>query len=269
MLPEEFSFSATPSHSIRSSLMSFSHHEAGERDGHSDSRYLGPRGVIARDRRWYTKARDVVFDPIRGCPPTMGGQWGELVKEYRAALFAYASTVYSAKLLRPMFAMCELLRLVGEIEHLMTFIPLAAPQKEALMGFHAYLRYHDTWWTGEQGRMRKAVALGREILADKEAPFGTRLLALAHMSNICDYVEDDERRYYRHEVLVALAGLTVNEEFLGLDQGWKTVCHLGMLIKAWHFVDLALSYDKSRDLRIKAYVQPGFVWYKMKTSVFE
>lgn len=248
--------------------MSFSQHKAGEHDGHWDTRYLGPRGVIARDRQRYIKARDVVFAPPKGCPPTMSGQWGELVKEYRAALFAYASTVYSARLFRPMFAMRELVRLVGEIEHLMTFIPLTAPQKEVLMGFHAYLCYHDTWWTGEQGRMRKATALGREILADKEAPFATRLLALARMSNIREYVSDNERENCRSDVLLALSGIVSDQGRLDLEQGWKTVCRLGMLIKAWHFVDLALSHDKSRDLRIKAYVQPGFVLYKMKTSVF-
>ncbi len=243
--------------------MSFSQHKAGADDGHWQSRYLGKDGVIRRDREAYDKIRCTFFESKKG-----GSPWSALALAYRDALFAYASTVYSARMFRPLWAPRQLVRLVGEIDHLAMQIAFTFSQKECLMAFQMYLSRYDTWWTGEVGRMQKAAALGREILADDATPLATRLLTLARMSNIDDFVEDEGRRYYRHEVRVALAGLVLSEEFFGLDQDWKTVCRVAMLIGAWEYVDLAHQHDRSRDIWLRAWAQPGFVLYKLKKGIF-
>lgn len=248
--------------------MSFSQHERGADDGHWQSKYLGRRGVIARDREAYEEVRFWVFNRPTDYPSLLKGEVDGFVLRCRDTLFAYASTVYSAKLFRPIFAMRELVRLVGEIEHLSTQIAFTSSQKEVLMAFHAYLRHYDVWVTGEQGRMRRSAALGREILADDKAPFATRLFASARISKIRDCVSEEERVNCHLEVVLALDAVTNDKQLLGLDQGWKTVARLGMLIGAWEYVDLAHKHDPSRDIRIKAYTQVGFIWYKIKKGIF-
>jgi hypothetical protein len=244
--------------------MSFSQHLGGESDGHWQSNYLGKHGVIARDERRYVVAKAAYHDAIKfgHCVP-------EAEAQYRDALLAYASTVYSARMFRPVWAPRMLIRLVAEIE---AFVSsdwvLISAQKEPLMAYQMYLAVYDTWWTGEIGRNKKAAALGQEILIDENTLLATRLFTMSRMSNIRDYVTDEERKLYRDQVLSELKKMTDEDRLTGLDQGWKTVCRLGMLVSAWEYVDLALKHDRSRDLRLKAWVQPGFVWHKLIGGIF-
>lgn len=237
--------------------MKFSQHEDG--DGHWQSRYRGPGNVVERDYAAYRVAKD---DHQEG--DTLFGTAGRVVANtYRDALFTYASTVYSARMMRPIWSPWTLFHLVDEIDQ-MTWAVFTSSQKECLMAFNLYLTCYDRWFTTSVGRVSRAIRIGHEILFDEQAPLATQLLVHARLSRVNDYLSDEERDKHRSAVLVALAGAVHDSNLHGLAQEWKTICRLGMLVRAWEYVELAHQNDNSLDLRLKAWVQPGFVWYKVK-----
>jgi hypothetical protein len=254
----------------------FKLHPKGEDDGHWKSQYWGPHGVIRRDRELFRAAAAVLEAFNRshfGQELDESGDVArlELVKAYRFSLLAYLSTLYSARLYWPPTIKTLSDTLKGY--YALTAhgvdgdgITVDTPEQlEALMAFHQFLGGLP-FWQKDNEHLQQAKFYGLKVLNSFSAPLATELLVMARLSRL-KVLSRKVRTDFRQWVIEGVAEVVTGEGSLSekISQGWKTVNRLSRLIGLWEFVELSLSKDRSRDLWIKSWMCPGYIFYKMRT----
>lgn len=250
----------------------FSLHSAGVNDSHWQSKYLGRNGVLAREEKLLEEleqgfgfASKTMIAGLQDSNPLVQKTAEEFLAGYVEKLCTVASTFYSARLLRPWYVAFRLRDLVFQLDTLFRPVEKTPVQKECLMAFHMYLSKSEKFlflFGQAQAHLKRVAEIGKEVLASKDATLATRLLTKARLANL-PILTGTERTHYRNQVHEALNQFAADpDRICEVAQEWKTLCRLAMLTKAWHHVELALMNDSSRDLRIKAWTQPGFWFHK-------
>jgi hypothetical protein len=122
---------------------------------------------------------------------------------------------------------------------------------------------------------RRAKEVGEESLAilleQEDSPISTALLIKARLASnpLTSKLYRDQHREEVGRVLARLSCLNYSADKMEeeIEQGYKTVCRLGRMMRDWKACRVALRHDKSKDLFRKTIIYPQYWFYLVKYTL--